>query len=133
MVAADVFGYVGALDEVFRVLAPRMPAGGAFAFTVEESQEGELVLRPSLRYAHSEAGLRRLARVHGFDSGAVRLAAEGLGHRFPQGLVQVPEDVLDVLDADGQPNHVRPHAGTGELIFIDLTVSVGRSIDVQSL
>ena len=67
VVAADVFGYVGALDEVFRVLAPRMPAGGAFAFTVEESQEGELVLRPSLRYAHSEAGLRRLARVHGFD------------------------------------------------------------------
>jgi predicted TPR repeat methyltransferase len=67
VVAADVFGYVGALDEVFRLLALRMPAGGAFAFTVEESQEGELVLRPSLRYAHSEAGLRRLARQHGFD------------------------------------------------------------------
>jgi predicted TPR repeat methyltransferase len=67
VVAADVFGYVGALDEVFRLLAPRMPAGGAFSFTVEESQEGELVLRPSLRYAHSEAGLRRLAREHGFD------------------------------------------------------------------
>jgi predicted TPR repeat methyltransferase len=66
VVAADVFGYVGALDEVFRLLALRMPAGGAFAFTVEESQDGELVLRPSLRYAHSEAALRRLARQHGF-------------------------------------------------------------------
>ena len=67
VVAADVFGYVGALDEVFRLLALRMRVGGAFAFTVEESGEGELVLRPSLRYAHSETGLRRLAQRHGFS------------------------------------------------------------------
>ena len=71
VVAADVFIYVGALDEVFARLAARMPSGGVFAFSVEESSEGELVLRESLRYAHSEAGLRRLARQHGFRIDAI--------------------------------------------------------------
>ncbi|MBL0391820.1 tetratricopeptide repeat protein [Ramlibacter monticola] len=66
VVAADVFIYVGALDEVFRLLAARMPAGGSFCFTVEESQGPELELRASLRYAHSESGIRRLAQQHGF-------------------------------------------------------------------
>ena len=67
VVAADVFIYVGALDEVFRLLAARMPAGGLFAFTVEENQGADVVLRGSLRYAHSEAGIRRLAQQHGFS------------------------------------------------------------------
>jgi predicted TPR repeat methyltransferase len=71
VVAADVFIYVGALDEVFRLLARRMPAGGSFCFTVEEAQHAELELRPSLRYAHSEAGIRRLAREHGFTVSAM--------------------------------------------------------------
>lgn len=66
VVAADVFVYVGALDEVFRLLAARMPAGGSFCFTVEESSGAELELRPSLRYAHSGEGIRRLAGQHGF-------------------------------------------------------------------
>jgi len=71
VVAADVFIYVGALDEVFAWLAARMPSGGLFAFTVEESTDGELVLRESLRYAHSDAGLRRLAQQHGFRIAAI--------------------------------------------------------------
>ena len=66
VLAADVFIYIGALDEVFAALAQRMEPGGVFAFTVEESTEGDVVLRSSLRYAHSEAGIRRLARAHGF-------------------------------------------------------------------
>jgi predicted TPR repeat methyltransferase len=66
VVAADVFVYVGALAAVFRSLAQRVPPGGVFCFTVEESREQELVLRASLRYAHSEAGIRRLARENGF-------------------------------------------------------------------
>lgn len=65
-VCADVFIYVGTLDGVFAALARRMPPGGSFCFSVEESGEGEVVLRPSLRYAHSEQGIRRLAREHGF-------------------------------------------------------------------
>lgn len=66
VVAADVFIYVGALDDVFARVASHMPAGGVFAFTVEDSGGPELELRASLRYAHSEEGLRRLAQAHGF-------------------------------------------------------------------
>ena len=66
VLAADVFIYVGDVSDVFGALAQRMPAGGVFAFTVEEGTQGELELRPSLRYAHSEAGMRRLAQAHGF-------------------------------------------------------------------
>ncbi|NML48547.1 tetratricopeptide repeat protein [Ramlibacter sp. G-1-2-2] len=66
VVAADVFVYVGALDDVFRQLAQLVPAQGSFCFTVEESRDEDLVLRPSLRYAHSESYLRRLAQEHGF-------------------------------------------------------------------
>lgn len=71
VVAADVFIYVGALDGVFRALSPRVAAGGVFAFTVEEGTQRELELRPSLRYAHSEAGVRRLAAEHGFGVAAM--------------------------------------------------------------
>lgn len=75
VVAADVFIYVGVLDEVFRLLAQRMPAGGSFCFTVEEARDRELELRASLRYAHSEAGIRRLAREHGFTVSAMEKRA----------------------------------------------------------
>lgn len=66
VVAADVFIYVGALDEVFAQVAQHMPVGGVFAFTVEDSGGPELQLRASLRYAHSEEGIRRLAQANGF-------------------------------------------------------------------
>ena len=66
VVAGDVFVYVGALDDVFAHTAQRMPAGGVFAFTLEDSAGEELELRASLRYAHSEPGIRRLADANGF-------------------------------------------------------------------
>ncbi len=71
VMAADVFIYVGALDEVFRRVADRMPAGGRFCFTVEEDASADLALRPSLRYAHSEAYVARLAQECGFRVGVV--------------------------------------------------------------
>jgi predicted TPR repeat methyltransferase len=66
VVAGDVFIYVGALEETFAHVAQRMPAGGVFAFTLEESAGPELELRATLRYAHSEQGVRRLAQANGF-------------------------------------------------------------------
>jgi predicted TPR repeat methyltransferase len=71
LLAADVFIYVGALDEVFAAAARCMPAGGTFCFTVEESETEAVVLRPSLRYAHSAAGIRALAQQHGFRVAAL--------------------------------------------------------------
>lgn len=64
--AADVFIYVGDLQAVFgevrRVLAPE----GRFVFSVELAAPGqELQLLPSLRYAHSEGYVRRLAQERG--------------------------------------------------------------------
>lgn len=65
VLAADVFIYVGDLAAVFagvrRVLAPQ----GVFAFSVEFASGADLQLLPSLRYAHSEAYVRRLAEAHG--------------------------------------------------------------------
>ena len=74
VVAADVFGYVGALDAVFRLVAQRLDPGGVFCFTVEEGAQ-DVELRPSLRYAHSEAGIRRLAQAHGLRVAAVEKRA----------------------------------------------------------
>lgn len=66
VLAADVFIYVGDLDRVFAGVARVLQPGGLFAFTVELAAQGqELQLLPSLRYAHSEAYIRRLASAHG--------------------------------------------------------------------
>ena len=74
VVAADVFIYVGALDDVFagvrRVLVP----GGVFAFSVERPDDDyatEPVLQTSLRYQHGERLVRALAARHGLRVDAV--------------------------------------------------------------
>jgi predicted TPR repeat methyltransferase len=67
VVAADVFIYVGELANVFRDVRRLLTSGGRFVFTVEAPQNDEdLQLLPSLRYAHSERYVRRLAEVTGF-------------------------------------------------------------------
>jgi predicted TPR repeat methyltransferase len=67
IVAADVFIYIGELAPVFAAVARVLAPGGVFAFTVEhEEGAAPYQLRRSLRYAHSEAGLRALAAAHGF-------------------------------------------------------------------
>jgi predicted TPR repeat methyltransferase len=66
VVAADVFIYIGELAPVFAAVAQVLAPEGVFAFTVEhEEGAAPYVLRRSLRYAHSEAGLRTLAAAHG--------------------------------------------------------------------
>jgi predicted TPR repeat methyltransferase len=68
VLAADVFIYVGALEPVFAGVARVLAPGGLFAFSVEELPGDEdLRLMPSLRYAHSEAYVRRLAQAHGMQ------------------------------------------------------------------
>lgn len=66
VIAADVFIYVGALEEVFAAVRQRLRAGGCFAFSVERADAGhDLQLRSSLRYAHSLAYVERLAAASG--------------------------------------------------------------------
>ncbi|MDP1967949.1 MAG: tetratricopeptide repeat protein [Burkholderiaceae bacterium] len=68
VLAADVFIYVGRLEQVFAQLAKRIPVGGLLAFTLEEAGPGfDVELRPSLRYGHSIAYVEALAAEHGFE------------------------------------------------------------------
>lgn len=72
--AADVFPYVGALDQAipnaFRVLK----AGGYLMFSIEATQAGQpaLVLQPSLLYAHDSAAVQAQCQAAGFDDVLVK-------------------------------------------------------------
>jgi predicted TPR repeat methyltransferase len=67
VLAADVFIYLGELSSVFESVRRMLDPAGCFAFTVELAPEGQDVrLLSSLRYAHSESYVRRLAQTHGF-------------------------------------------------------------------
>ena len=69
LLAADVFVYVGDLSDIFAQGARVLMCGGLFAFTVQSSDgtDGmEYRVGDDLRYAHTPAGILRLAREHGF-------------------------------------------------------------------
>ncbi len=79
ILAADVFIYVGDLAVVFRSIRRILEPGGCLAFTVELPTEGkDIQLLPSLRYAHSEAYIRRLADEARFTS--VRISEAPIRH-----------------------------------------------------
>jgi predicted TPR repeat methyltransferase len=61
VIAADVFIYIGALEELFREAGRILRPGGWFAFSTEECELEDYVLRPTGRYAQSETYIRRLA------------------------------------------------------------------------
>jgi predicted TPR repeat methyltransferase len=61
VLSADVFIYLGELDEVFAQVARVLRRGGTFAFSVEEcAGSTDYELRSSGRYAQSAAYVRRL-------------------------------------------------------------------------
>ncbi|WP_411033760.1 methyltransferase domain-containing protein [Shinella sp. BYT-45] len=65
--AADVLMYLGDLAEVFPSTARLTKPGGLFAFSVEDGGDGDApLLRPSLRYAHPQAFIRRRMQESGF-------------------------------------------------------------------
>lgn len=67
-VAADVYIYLGDLAPAFALAARLLETGGLFAFTVEAHDGPEdYAIRPSLRYAHGEAYLRRALGAAGFE------------------------------------------------------------------
>jgi predicted TPR repeat methyltransferase len=73
IVAADVFIYVGALDDPFQAAARALLPGGLFAFSTERCDGDGFRLQPSSRYAHGDGYIRALAERHGF---AVRTARD---------------------------------------------------------
>ena len=52
---------------MFQATRQAIRPGGLFAFSFETSEEQDLVLRPSRRYAHSVAYIRRLADENRFE------------------------------------------------------------------
>ena len=66
VLAADVFGYIGDLSEVFEGVRRALRQGGFFCFSVEAGDEKDFVLKSNLRYAHSDSYIGKLASDHGF-------------------------------------------------------------------
>jgi predicted TPR repeat methyltransferase len=73
VVATDVFIYIGDLTPMFAAVRAAMDRG-VFCFTIEALAQGsgDYQLQPSLRYAHAESYVRRLAEAHCFTPIAVR-------------------------------------------------------------
>jgi len=67
VVSADVFIYVGDLEEVFREVSRRTHPGSWFAFSTESYELTGFVLRPSGRFAHADAYVVELARRFHFS------------------------------------------------------------------
>ena len=67
VLAADVFVYLAALDEVFAAVGRVLEPGGFFAFTVQAHGGDGVHLGDDSRYAHSEGYLRATAARAGFS------------------------------------------------------------------
>jgi len=66
--AADVLMYLGNLDSVFVIATELLGAQGLFAFSVEDADgQGDFILRPSLRYAHSDTYIQGLCKRFGLE------------------------------------------------------------------
>jgi predicted TPR repeat methyltransferase len=66
VVAADVFIYLGDLEKAFGETGRVISHGGLFAFSVQTGVDLDWAVGKDLRYAHSQAYLRRLAAETGF-------------------------------------------------------------------
>ncbi len=66
IIAADVFTYLGDLNEIFKKAKTALVEKGYFAFTVEKSSHDLYELQKSIRYAHSKKYLKSLIKEHGF-------------------------------------------------------------------
>jgi predicted TPR repeat methyltransferase len=67
VVAADVFVYIAALDDIFADVSRVLVPSGLLAFTVQAHEEPGVILGPDSRYAHGEPYLRDLAAQTGFS------------------------------------------------------------------
>ena len=68
VVAADVFVYMAALEDVFRETKRVLKPEGLFAFTVQAHEGEGFIFGHDARYAHGESYLRSLAAENGFST-----------------------------------------------------------------
>ncbi len=67
IIAADVFSYIGNLDTIFKNSYAALAPKGLFAFSVEKSAGQDFVLQKTLRYAHTEKYVKKLAQKNNFS------------------------------------------------------------------
>lgn len=72
VIAADVFVYVGNLDNMFKVTKESLTKDGWFAFSVEHLEEPGFSLQKSGRFAHSRQYIDELCEKHGFKQAVVQ-------------------------------------------------------------
>ena len=104
-IAADVFIYVGALEELFGAVRERRTAGAYFAFSIERSESEDFVLQVTGRYAHAVSYIKRLARDYEFDIALTRPAKI---RKEKDGWIT--GDIF-VVRARGEATHPRTRAG----------------------
>ena len=106
ILASDVFVYVGNLDQVFAGCRDTLRGEGIFAFSTEHAEGDSYILRPSARFAHSAAYIKRMAAAHGFSveiSDEVILRTE---HNMP-----VTGEIFALRRKDEAPLARRPAGG----------------------
>lgn len=62
--AADVFIYVGRLDEIFATVSQKLTSSGLFVFSVEVSAKADVLIQGSGRFGHSREYVAALAARH---------------------------------------------------------------------
>jgi len=67
MIAADVFVYLGDLQETFLAAKKKLKQTGKFVFTVERGTEQDYQLQATGRYVHTNEYIRQLVRATGFE------------------------------------------------------------------
>lgn len=72
-IAADVFVYIGDLQEIFSLVKKRAAQGGIFLFSTELAAQ-DFALQPMGRYGHAESYIRGLAHQCGFVVDKVQAA-----------------------------------------------------------
>ncbi len=66
IVAADVFGYIGDLTDVFKAASEALTQPGWFAFTVEQSEDESFSLSKTTRFTHSKQYIHHLSESNHF-------------------------------------------------------------------
>lgn len=67
IIAADVFVYLGALEDIFAAVRGKLVPGGVFGFTVQRGEREDYVLGAEQRYSHRRDYIARLADAAGFE------------------------------------------------------------------
>ncbi len=85
MIALDVFIYVGALEQLFSDIAPRLAPGGLIAYSIETAIVDTYELRPTGHYVHNPDYIDTAGELYGLKpaGGATCILREESGKRVP--------------------------------------------------